>query len=108
MTANDLNGFDVLVDVRPEADYEIGHLPGAISLSEEALLIDAEVELPDKTASIGIYGANTNDQAAQNMATRLKEKNYQNITLLPLGAREWEGQFAIGPARWNIVNECEC
>ena len=108
MIANDLNRFDVLVDVRPEADYEIGHLPGAISLSEAALLIDAEVELPDKTASIGIYGAHTNDPAAHNVAARLKGKNYQNITLLPVGAREWEGQIAIGPARWNIVNECEC
>ena len=111
MMSHDLDSFAALVDARPETDYENGHLPRAISLSQPSVALDAETELPDKTASIGVYGEESNDEAAHQVAAYLRALDYQNVTVLPVNVRQWHaagGELAFGPARWKIVNACAC
>ena len=99
------------MDARPEADYENGHLPRAISLSQQSVALDAETELPDKMASIGVYGEEPGDEAARQVAAHLRALGYQNVTVLPVNVRQWRaanGEIAFGPARWEIVNACAC
>ena len=68
----------VIVDIRPAADFEKEHLPGAVSLPLEDIGQKAPDVLPDPQQMIYVYGADGKDscQAAQ----KLFDMEYKNIT----------------------------
>lgn len=94
------------VDARPEAEFEEGHLPGAVSLTPSAAPTDAATELPLKTKVILVYGSRANDAAANRVAETLRALGYEEVEVSAAwGWDEWKaagGAVAYGPARWEI------
>ncbi|HHU22622.1 MAG TPA: rhodanese-like domain-containing protein [Clostridiales bacterium] len=67
----------IILDVRTQAEYDEGHIPGALLLPNESIG-DQEIEtLPDKEQTILIYcrSGNRSKQAAQ----KLVELGYTNV-----------------------------
>lgn len=87
----------VIVDVRERADYEKGHLPGAISLPAKEFKAQVEsLKLP-KIEPVILYDA---DDARARDATRvLYESGYQGALTLKGGIEAWRaaGQVVTMP-----------
>ena len=47
----------LLLDVLPSTSYELGHIPGAVSLPFHALEARAAALLPDKEQEVAVYCA---------------------------------------------------
>lgn len=88
-TANLMKGEPrpVLIDVRDRADYDQGHLPGALSVPSAEFKERLEgLKLP-KVDPVVIYGA---DDARARAATRhLYESGYQGALTLKGGIAAW-------------------
>ena len=67
----------IILDVRTQAEYDAGHIPGAILIPHTEIADRAETELPDKDQLILIYcrSGNRSKQAAE----ILVELGYTNI-----------------------------
>jgi rhodanese-related sulfurtransferase len=87
----------LLIDVRDRADYEQGHIPGAISVPaadfKERL---AGLKLP-KTDPVVLYGAD--DARARDATKHLYESGYQGALTLKGGIAAWitAGQAVAKP-----------
>ena len=72
------SGQDVIImDVRTQAEYDEGHIPGALLLPNESIGTQEIEDLPDKEQTILVYcrSGNRSKQAAQKLA----ELGYTNI-----------------------------
>lgn len=94
-----------LVDARPEADFERGHLAGAASLAPDAVLVFAECELPLKSRELLVYGAKSKDEATLQTLAELLKLGFENVEAASFSWEEPDGELAIevGPARWEIL-----
>ena len=80
----------VVVDVRRQDEYDVGHIPGAILIPNESIDKDQPEELPDLNQIILIYcrSGNRSKQAAQ----KLFDMGYRNIYEFG-GIIDWPGEI---------------
>lgn len=83
----DANEQFVLVDVREDAEWARGHVPGAIHLGKGVIERDIEKTIPDKEATIVLYcgGGFRSALAADN----LQKMGYRNVISMDGGWRGW-------------------
>jgi rhodanese-related sulfurtransferase len=87
----------VLIDVRDRADYDQGHLPGAVSVPSAEFKDRLEsLKLP-KVDPVVIYGAD--DARAREATKHLYESGYQGALTLKGGIAAWRaaGQTVAKP-----------
>lgn len=77
----------VLIDVREDAEWEKGHIPGATHLSKGIIERDIENTVADKDQEIVLYcgGGSRSVLAADN----LKKMGYKNVVSMDGGWRGW-------------------
>lgn len=67
----------VILDVRTQAEYDEGHIPGAVVIPNTEIESRAEEELPDKDQLILVYCRS--GRRSKNAAGILAELGYTNI-----------------------------
>ena len=79
-----------ILDVRTAAEYESGHIPNAINLSNEDIQAGKVDSLKDKSQLIMVYcrSGNRSRQAAQKLA----ELGYTNVVDFG-GIQSWQGDI---------------
>ena len=77
----------VLVDTREDAEWDRGHIPGAIHLGKGIIERDIEKTVPDKDTKIILYcgGGFRSALAADN----LQKMGYRNVISMDGGWRGW-------------------
>ena len=85
----------LLLDVRTQAEYEDGHIPGAICIPNETIGAGELPELPDKNQRILVYcrSGNRSKQAAEKMA----KLGYTDVLEFG-GINTWTGETVSGGA----------
>ena len=83
----------VVVDARPREIFDLGHLPGARSLSREQFAeafatLEAMLRFPGQT--IVVYCADVTCPDAAIVARSLRERGFANVLLFEGGYDEWE------------------
>lgn len=80
----------IILDVRTQAEYAEGHIPGAICVPNESISDEMPEELPDLDQLILVYcrSGNRSKQAAQKLA----ELGYTNIKEFG-GILSWDGDI---------------
>ena len=80
----------IILDVRTVAEYESGHIPGAICVPNETIGTEKIPELPDKDQLILVYcrSGNRSKQASE----KLVKLGYTNIVEFG-GIRDWKGEI---------------
>ncbi|MDD6679172.1 MAG: rhodanese-like domain-containing protein [Firmicutes bacterium] len=83
----------VLLDVRTQAEYEQGHIPGAICIPNESIGTTEIPELPDKDQRILVYcrSGNRSKQASE----KLVKLGYSNVVEFG-GIQNWTGETVSG------------
>lgn len=93
----------VVVDVRPQDQFEAGHIVNARSLPLESLASEGVSGLPtNKTLPLIVVCAT--GQSAKKALPALKKAGYESVQLLTGGLREWaKAEFPLetGPAKPN-------
>src|SRR5262245_21336638 len=79
----------ILVEALPERYYAQGHLPGAINLPHDQVRERAPALLPDKSAFIAVYCANTPCQNSAIAARTLDSLGYTNVAEYVEGKQDW-------------------
>lgn len=69
--------FPVVLDVRTDMEYGLGHYPEAVHIPTAKLAEQVEMTLPDKSKGILVY-CNTG-QRSRYAADLLKKKGYENV-----------------------------
>ena len=79
----------IVLDVRTQAEYDQGHIPGAICVPNETIGTGEIPQLPDKEQLILVYcrSGNRSKQAAQKLA----DSGYMNIVEFG-GILSWTGE----------------
>ena len=80
----------ILLDVRTQAEYAEGHIPGAICLPNESIGSEPPAELPDREQTILVYcrSGRRSAEAAQKLA----DMGYVNVLEFG-GILDWTGQI---------------
>ena len=80
----------IILDVRTVAEYESGHIPGAICVPNETIGTEKIPELPDKDQLILVYcrSGNRSKQASE----KLVKLGYTNIVEFG-GISSWPGEI---------------
>lgn len=80
----------LILDVRTAAEYESGHIPNAVNLSNEDIQTGKVDSLKDKSQLIMVYcrSGNRSRQAAQKLA----ELGYTNVVDFG-GIQSWQGDI---------------
>ena len=88
-----------LVDSRPkERKYDVGHIPGAISLPDSQFDKLAAERLPvDKSASLYFYCDGLNCRLSNDSALKAIKLGYSNVKVVPEGYPGWEKAYGAGP-----------
>ena len=79
--------YPLIVDVRDEREYRLGHIEGAKNLSPRRLIENLHKIAPDPTIPIVVYCAVGNRGASA--AETLQHSGYRNISWLKGGLRNW-------------------
>ena len=84
------NKYALILDVRTAAEYESGHIPNAVNLSNEDIQAGKVDSLKDKSQLIMVYcrSGNRSRQAAQKLA----ELGYTNVVDFG-GIQSWQGDI---------------
>jgi phage shock protein E len=69
--------FPVVLDVRTDMEYKLGHYPEAVHIPTAKLVDEVERRIPDKQTGILVY-CNTG-QRSRHAADVLKSKGYKNV-----------------------------
>lgn len=85
----------IILDVRTAQEYSEKHIPGAISIPNEAIGTEDIPELPDKEQLILVYcrSGNRSKQASE----KLVKLGYTNIVEFG-GINDWTGETVSGEA----------
>ncbi|MDO9143713.1 rhodanese-like domain-containing protein [Rhodoferax sp.] len=88
-----------LVDSRPkERKYDLGHIPGAISLPDSQFdKLAAQVLPADKTAALYFYCEGVTCVLSNNSALKAIKMGYTNVSVVPEGYPAWEKAYGAGP-----------
>jgi len=88
-----------LVDARPkERKYDLGHIPGAISLPDSQFDTMAPKVLPaDKAAALYFYCEGVTCVLSNNSALKAIKLGYTNVKVVPEGYPGWEKAYGAGP-----------
>ena len=80
----------ILLDVRTQAEYADGHIPGAICIPNETITKTQPAELPDKEQLILVYcrSGNRSKQASEKLA----QMGYTNVKEFG-GINTWDGEI---------------
>ena len=84
----------VIVDVRAEEEFLLGHIGGAKRISPESLEKSIRDVVPDLSTPIVVYCA-TGDRCAS-VAHRLQRMGYQDISTLKGGLQGWLEAGGLG------------
>ena len=84
----------IILDVRSKAEYNAGHLPGAVLLPGLLIKSKAPSLLPDKSAQILVY-CQTGHRSAS-AARKLLGLGYENVFDFG-GIRNWPGELVTSP-----------
>lgn len=79
----------VLVEALPPMYYEDAHLPGAINLPHDRVDELAPALLPDTSAEIVVYCANSPCRNSGIAARRMTELGYENVRDYDTGKQDW-------------------
>ena len=81
----------VVFDARQPAEYSLGHLPGAHNLpvGEIDRYLDAYVKLLTMQTPLLTYCGSAECSDALELAIKLRELGFENVTLYPGGYAEW-------------------
>jgi len=79
----------ILVEALPEKYYRDGHLPGAVNLPHDQVRQRAAEILPDRSAFIVVYCANTPCQNSAIAARTLDQLGYGNVAEYVEGKQDW-------------------
>ena len=79
----------VILDVRTQAEYQEGHIPGAICVPNESIGTEAIPELPDKDQRILVYCRS--GRRSKEAAEKLAAIGYTNILEFG-GILDWKGE----------------
>ena len=88
-----------LVDSRPkERKYDLGHIPGAVSLPDSQFDKLATSVLPtDKATALYFYCEGLTCVLSNNSALKAIKLGYTNVKVVPEGYPGWEKAFGAGP-----------
>jgi rhodanese-related sulfurtransferase len=88
-----------LVDSRPkERKYDLGHLPGAISLPDSQFDKLAAEKLPaDKAAALYFYCDGLACKLSNDSAMKAIKLGYTNVKVVPEGYPGWQKTYGAGP-----------
>lgn len=93
------------VDARGAADFEAGHIPGAVHLPPENDEKGDEALAPLRAFdTIVVYDADAGCELAQGVADRLVAKGFRDVRLLEGSWTAWEA--ARGPAQAGACESC--
>jgi len=81
----------IILDVRTELEYSLGHIPGAINVPNEEILNEPVPELPDKDGLIMVYCRSGN--RSKQASTKLARLGYTNVVEFG-GINDWPGEVA--------------
>ena len=89
----------MLVDARPkDRKYDLGHIPGAISLPDSQFDKLAPSVLPaDKATALYFYCEGLTCVLSNNSALKAVKLGYTNVKVVPEGYPGWEKAFGAGP-----------
>ena len=83
----------IVLDARPHAFFEMGHLPEAMSLSREAFENDfaaLETVLRTPGKSLVIYCSDASCEDGARVARALQRRGFESLAVFPGGIAEWE------------------
>ena len=82
------SGEAVIVDVRDQAEWDGGHIPGANHMSRSTIELDIEEKVPDPNAMIICHcgGGGRSALAAES----LKKMGYKNVRSMAGGLKAWK------------------
>lgn len=78
----------LILDVRTRAEFDEGHIPGAVNLPNEDIREDTVTALPDKQQLIMVYCRS--GRRSKEAAAKLTELGYTNIVEFG-GIKDWTG-----------------
>jgi len=85
--AIDKNEKAIYLDVRTPEEYESGHLPGAINISNQTLKSKISAVIPDKNTKIYVY---CQEISRSPLATKtLNDLAYKNAVLMDAKLEDW-------------------
>jgi rhodanese-related sulfurtransferase len=79
----------VLIDALPITAYVRGHIPGAISIPSEDIVVRAPEMLTDRNAEIVVYCKNGPCRRSERAAERLESLGYTHVWDYHLGRDDW-------------------
>lgn len=92
-------GNCVVVDVRTDVDYDLGHIPGAILIPyDQVTSADAQKQLPDKNQQIVVYC--DYGGVSKNAAEDLAAAGYTNVIEFD-GLEVWDGDLVKGSSPYG-------
>lgn len=85
------SGQHLFLDARSLAEYQAGHIPGAMSLPVNRFDTDFPDIAPllDPDAPLIVYCGNPDCDQALRLAQRLREAGYTSVSLFPEGYEGW-------------------
>jgi rhodanese-related sulfurtransferase len=89
-----------IIDARPKArKYDVGHIPGAISLPDSQFEKQAAEILPtDKAAEVFFYCDGLACKLSNDSAMKAIKLGYTNVKVVPEGYPAWVKAFGEGPS----------
>lgn len=83
----------IVLDARPRDFYDLGHIPGARSLSKENFdddykSLEHELKSPGKT--LVVYCSDSGCEDSEFVAKKLEEMGFERVVLYIGGYQEWE------------------
>ena len=84
------NHSAVIIDARPDFQYELGHLPGAINIPyDSGNLVELVNKHSLKNQAIILYCSSAHCNAAEPLAEKLRVLGCEKVRLYPGGWEEW-------------------
>ena len=92
----DSNDPITIIEALPQKYFEMAHLPGALNIPHDEIKMTAKEKLPDKTALIVVYCANTNCRNSKIATEMLQGLGYSNTFEYVEGKQHWiEANFPV-------------
>jgi rhodanese-related sulfurtransferase len=80
----------VFVDIRPQKDFDMDHVPGALSLPFREFFAEPSLfKDQDRETTYILYDAELNSRPVRLMGRQLEKMGFQNILILRGGFIEW-------------------